>query len=121
MKSIILLSKLDSFNYNYVTFKIPNSHHAGTNQNKQKISVSACFRTDAGWTTRLEIGLISIIPNASYLCARSISFLLCLSPSGCTKKHKALLKVLSKVFVCDLCLSSTLLYFCQTCKHTCKI
>lgn len=113
LKTCISYSVYDTNIVFYNSSKIPHSHHAGTNQNERKISVFACVGTDAGWTTRLEIGWIWIVPNESYLCARSISFLLCLSPSGCTKEHKALLQVFSKVFVCDLHSSSTLLYFCQ--------
>lgn len=82
-----------------------------------EIRVFACLRTDGGWIMRWDIGLGSNVPKAGYLCARSISFLLRLSPNGCTKEHKALLQQFAKfAFVHGLHLPSTLLYFATTCE-----
>lgn len=40
----------------------------------------------------VDLGPDGDVPKAGYLCARSVSFLLRLSPKRCTKEHKALLQ-----------------------------
>ena len=51
-----------------------------------------CLRISQRSMRDVDLGPQGDIPKAGYLCARSVSFLLRLSPKSCTKEHKALLQ-----------------------------